>query len=363
MNVLKQFVVKILSLALISAGVCAIVLYIRENDYVFLLNVLAQTARESGVWLLVVPGLLLITLGIVTLLPQRFREGAVKTISYPGTHGNVIIQLDSVEANLNRMMSKLPEVKWISVEVDPDEDNGKAKVLAAVKLLKGPGESARETANRVSDRLADTAANLLGVDDITHVDLTVRGIALQGAPAKTREKTEPEPEHDKDKDKGKGKDTVDTETKPGQGDKPSRETEEAVKPVETGPQKEEKNEADKESPPDSPPMPVISAGGTPAPPEDRQEQDQGVAVAGRDAQGEGGIVGLGKPEQTTPAEQTGQPGTGGVEKSESESRPLGVPDDQPDAGSGVSAENNAGEQDPAGDQGGDSPDEKQDSDG
>ncbi len=362
MNVLKQFVVKIMSLALISAGVCAIVLYVREDDYIFLLNVLSQTARESGVWLLVVPGLLLITLGIVTLLPQRFREGAVKTISYPGTHGNVVIQLDSVEANLNRMMSKLPEVKWISVEVDPDEDNGKAKVLAAVKLLKGPGESARETANRVSDRLADTAANLLGVDEITHVDLTVRGIILQSAPAKTREKTEPEPEHDKDKSKDT---TADTETKPAQDDKKaSQETQEAVKPVEPGPQKEEKNKADEESPPDSPPMPVIFAGGTPALPEDWQEQDQGsAATAVADEQGEGGTADLGKPEQTTPAEQTGRAGTGGVEKSESENRPLGAPDDQPDGSSEVSAENDAGERDAAGDENGDSPIEKQDSDG
>lgn len=130
-------------------------------------------------------GLLVMVMGVMGLISGKSRDGAVKTISYPGTHGDVIIQLDSVEANLNRVLGKMKEVRWISVTVNPDEEKGKARVSAEVRLIKGADESAAETANRVSDRLADVAANLLGVDEIKHVDMIVKGISLHGTPAET----------------------------------------------------------------------------------------------------------------------------------------------------------------------------------
>ena len=138
------------------------------------------TLEVNTMLLLLAPGVLLSILALVKLASQGGARGKVRSISYPGTYGNVVILLDSVEANLNRVIGKLREVKWISVTVIPDEEHCKARVEADVKLLKGVGESARMTANRVSDRLAETAANLLGVDDVTRVDLTVRGIGVYG---------------------------------------------------------------------------------------------------------------------------------------------------------------------------------------
>ena len=142
-------------------------------------------------------GAVLILTGIFILLRRRHRGGAPKIISYPGTRGDIVIELEWVEATLNRVIGKLKEVKWISVTVDPGEDRGKASVYAEVKLVKGVGESARETAIRVGDRLADTAANLLGVDDITRVDMVVKGgspIPANGHGAKQDQENKPEPE-------------------------------------------------------------------------------------------------------------------------------------------------------------------------
>jgi len=58
------------------------------------------------------------------------------TISFSGSHGEVTIQLDSVEATLARVVSKMPFVKKIWVRVIPSEDNHRAHVSADVWIYK-----------------------------------------------------------------------------------------------------------------------------------------------------------------------------------------------------------------------------------
>ena len=116
-------------------------------------------------------------MGLIALYPANVRRKH-KTISFPGIHGDVVIELDSVEATLNRVIGRKPEVKRIKVTVDPSEDNRKARVTADVVLYKGVGTSAREAANRVSNYVSDAAVHILGVEDVTEINLNVRGILL-----------------------------------------------------------------------------------------------------------------------------------------------------------------------------------------
>lgn len=129
-------------------------------------------------------GALLMSVGLLGLLPfRRFRVGS-KVISFQGAYGSVVIQLDSVEATLNRVVGKMPEVKKITVNLLPAEDNRRVRIMADVLLYKDLKAGARETANRVSQYIADTAINILGVEEVTAVDLNVRGIIVeQVAPA------------------------------------------------------------------------------------------------------------------------------------------------------------------------------------
>jgi hypothetical protein len=182
MKAIETLLRAILSLVILLSGCCLVFLFVKEDYFRIFTNALNDAMKTDSWWLLLMPGFGMIFLGVWTLIPMRFREHKPKTIAYAGTHGDVVIELDSIERNLNRVIGKMSEVKWIVVTVLPDEDKGKASVTADVKLNKGPGESARETANRVGDRLAEVAANLLGTDDITHVDLIVKGISLSGTP-------------------------------------------------------------------------------------------------------------------------------------------------------------------------------------
>jgi hypothetical protein len=122
-------------------------------------------------------GGVLAVMGLIALYPSSHRRKH-KTISFPGIHGNVVIELDSVEATLNRVIGRKPEVKRIKVTVDPSEDNRKARVTADVVLYKGVGTSAREAANRVSNYVSDAAVHILGVEDVTEINLNIRGIML-----------------------------------------------------------------------------------------------------------------------------------------------------------------------------------------
>jgi len=135
-------------------------------------------------------GVVIAVISVPALLPLR-KPRRKKTISFAGSQGQVAIELDSVETTLNRVVGKMQEVKRIAVTVVPSDDSRRAQVLADVVINKGPeAVGARTIANRISDYLAETAVDILGVEDVTTVDLTVRGIVVQGA----RGKRPPEPE-------------------------------------------------------------------------------------------------------------------------------------------------------------------------
>ncbi len=127
-------------------------------------------------------GLMAVLAGLIGLLPSG-RRRTHNVISFPGVHGDVTIELDSVESTLTRMVNKMPEVKKIRIRVIPAEDRRRVRVKADVLVYKGASaSSARELANRITDYLTDTAVNMLGVEDVTTVDLNVRGIVVDARP-------------------------------------------------------------------------------------------------------------------------------------------------------------------------------------
>jgi len=242
--------VRVICPLLLLAGIALIIGWAWMDDTLPALGaVLGASKAKFLLW----PGVAFALLGILGFLRGRHHHVSVKSISYPGIRGNIVIELGWVEATLNRVIGKLREVKWISVTVDPDEDRSKASVRADVKLVKSTEESAKEIANRVSERLADTAANLLGVDDVTRVDLIVKGGGLRAAAttasatpqAPAAEAEEPTAPVDEPGPEPEQADTADTAEEPAADETPAPDEEapdETESVVEKQPDESAKNE-------------------------------------------------------------------------------------------------------------------------
>lgn len=208
MNLLQTAIQKLVCLGVAVCGVLLIWAWYDTPD-IFLEDLLAEVDgwRHTVIRLIDTPkgwraslfflggGGLLMIVGLLGLLPIRRFGTRGKVISFEGAHGNVVIQLDSVETTLNRVVGKMTEVKKITVNVVPADDNRRVRVVADVLLYKDLKVGARETANRISQYIADTAVNILGVEEVTAVDLNVRGIIVDHiAPALPLEQEAPLPE-------------------------------------------------------------------------------------------------------------------------------------------------------------------------
>lgn len=176
MKTLQSLLCYFLSLCLLVAGATLCVMWFKPHLYTLLIHLF-----KTRVWVPygVAVGAGCVLLGLIGLLPLTRRKKGKKTISFAGTHGDVTIELDSVEATLNRMVNKLEEVQKVWVRVTPSEDNRRAYVKAdAVIVKRSAGESTSAITQRVVDYLNDTAVNILGVEDVTKVDLNVRKILV-----------------------------------------------------------------------------------------------------------------------------------------------------------------------------------------
>ena len=121
-------------------------------------------------------GMLLIAVGVLGIIPLR-KDGPKNTISFPGPHGDVTMNLDSVEATLNRVVGKMPEVKKIAVRVRPTEDSRKATVRADVWIHRGnEPESVSDIRRRIFTYLQDAAVSILGVEEVTEIAMNVEGV-------------------------------------------------------------------------------------------------------------------------------------------------------------------------------------------
>ena len=188
MRIVQSVILKLLGLLVLIGSALLISMWFNEDVYAHVLQdgkALFHTLYGPII------GIVLFLVALVGIAPMFRTKRPRSTISFPGIRGDVTIELDSVEANLSRVVSKMPEVKKIKVKVVPSEDNRRAVVSADVLMYKGSsGASAHETANRISEFLMDAAVNILGVEEVTKVNLNVRDIivdAKQLAAAHARE--------------------------------------------------------------------------------------------------------------------------------------------------------------------------------
>jgi hypothetical protein len=172
MRILQYVVLRVVCLAFLAA--CVAVMWFGSSEALQL----ADERFPDGAGYRFVPGALGIIIAFIGIFPWRKRKRELKTISFAGVHGNVVIQLDSVENTINRAVGKLPEVKKVSVTVVPTEDARKVRVTADVTLHKAAGVGARETGDIVSAFISETTRRILGSDEVMAIDLNVRGILV-----------------------------------------------------------------------------------------------------------------------------------------------------------------------------------------
>lgn len=111
-----------------------------------------------------------ILISFAPLWPKRKRD---PDISFTSTHSDVTIELDHAEKTLERVASRLPEVKRISLKLKPSEESGRIRVIANSVLKKDAEGDARLITARVGSYLKTHARKILGQDDV-EVKLKVR---------------------------------------------------------------------------------------------------------------------------------------------------------------------------------------------
>jgi hypothetical protein len=100
-----------------------------------------------------------------TLLPRKWWQRE-REISFSGSHGEVSIALEPVEATLNRVVQKLPDVKWIELHIIPQEGMNKVRVVGKAILYKDADSDARMVTARVLNFITLHTRKILGVSNI-----------------------------------------------------------------------------------------------------------------------------------------------------------------------------------------------------
>jgi len=140
------------------------------------LDFLKDVLTVQGLWF--TGSIVAIVFGIYGFTPRSTKWRKPKKISYTGPHGEVQIQLDTVEQSLNHVLMRMPEIKRIQVKVDPQDGGRRALIRAEVVLYQRPGQNARALASLVTDYIAETASKLLGIEDLATIELKVTGIVV-----------------------------------------------------------------------------------------------------------------------------------------------------------------------------------------
>ncbi len=119
----------------------------------------------------------MVALGFIGFIPMpRLRRN--RAVTFFSGHGNITIQLDPVYRTMHRIINKMPEVRACRIDIKPTADGKKVCIQANARLYKLPRQRARATALRVSDYIADTAMNFLGLEDLVSVDLNIQDFTV-----------------------------------------------------------------------------------------------------------------------------------------------------------------------------------------
>jgi len=119
-------------------------------------------------------GCVIALLGLYGVLPRLPGKAKNRTVSYRGSHGNSIIELDAAQAKLTQVLGSMPEIRKIHVQMRADEEDNKVIIEASAVLHNEPGTSARVTCDRVNNYIREAATNLLGLEVQAPITLRVK---------------------------------------------------------------------------------------------------------------------------------------------------------------------------------------------
>lgn len=194
---MKLFILKLLSLVVFILGLVSLAFALGVQDWPAVkpyldqipglladlqsklpkqLESIKEVLTVQGLWF--TGSIVAIVFGIYGFSPKSKKWRKPKKISYTGPHGEVQIQLDTVEQSLNHVLARMPEVKRINVKVDPQDGGRRALIRAEVVLYQRPGQNARALASLVTDYIAETASKHLGIEDLATIELKVTGIVV-----------------------------------------------------------------------------------------------------------------------------------------------------------------------------------------
>ncbi|MDK1022569.1 MAG: hypothetical protein QGD90_13145 [Candidatus Hydrogenedentes bacterium] len=116
--------------------------------------------------------------GLILFISMLSGRKKVRSISFTGMHGPVTIELEHVESMLEKVASKLPEVRKASIKLGPTDSPGRASVIADVELLKNADEDARMVTARVQHYIQIHTKRILGLNDVD-VRLNVKKFVMK----------------------------------------------------------------------------------------------------------------------------------------------------------------------------------------
>ena len=157
------FVKMFVTAGIIAAGAS---LYFFSTSELYGLYTENVPALEDRMLYRQIGGIAIAVLALLAWMPRFKKRPKEREISFVGTHGEVTIALDPVEATLVRVVSKLPEVRNISITIKTMEGPGSVRVLATAILRKDGDSDVRLLTARVNSYIQAHTKKILGMDEV-----------------------------------------------------------------------------------------------------------------------------------------------------------------------------------------------------
>ncbi len=171
--ILQQILRTLVLLALAVMGV-VLIMYAPSKLYDTLVLPMPDTPLAR-----IIGGALLALLGLAALVPLPNRLVSAKSITFSDDMGTDVVHLAPLERTLTKEVSALPEVKRAEVFLSPTSDRRSVDVRAEVVLRKSPQVSSSAIRVRLKNFLLTQARELLGTDEVAHVELEVLDISVE----------------------------------------------------------------------------------------------------------------------------------------------------------------------------------------
>lgn len=158
-----HFLVKMVVTAAIIAS-CVFVFMYPVSD---LWTILTENIPDNDLYrqgLAILAGVA-VFLAFLPLWPKR--KAKQRTYTFQGTHGEVVVELEPVEATLERVVNKLPEVKWATVRIRPVDGTPPAIQVDVKGVFRREDASdVRLTSAWIQSFIKTRTQKMLGVQDV-----------------------------------------------------------------------------------------------------------------------------------------------------------------------------------------------------